>query len=272
MKVFLHRCALALLLLGSALAAAEETPASRELDDARREAQIWTAYATHESLHALGISVDVEGNRATLSGTVESAVEKELAEQIARGVEGIADVDNRLAVDPDRLAPAAAAGGVRDFATVVADATVTARVKSRLLWTDATAALDIDVDTRDGRVLLKGAADNATTRATATRIALDTRGVASVDNQIVVRPPDPRVANTARAEQTISDTWISAKVKSSLLFARHVDGSDIRVDTHEGVVKLSGRVYSLDERRHAIEIARAIRGVRKVDASGLRPG
>lgn len=257
-----------LLLCLPLLALAEPPPAARALNDLRQETQIWTAYATQEHLRGLGISVDVENGRATLTGTVESQVEKDLAEQIARGVDGIVAVDNRLQVDPELVVHRRS--GPRDFGTVVADATVSARIKSKLLWNSATDALDIDVDTREGRVTLTGAADSAAARELAGRIALNTPGVASLDNQIQLRPADAGAPPTG-AEQKLGDAWITAKVKSSLRFSRNVDAHDIQVETRDGRVRLSGRVDSPVQREHALEIARGIRGVREVDASGLKP-
>jgi osmotically-inducible protein OsmY len=49
-----------------------------------------------------------------------------------------------------------------------------------------------------------------------------------------------------------------------------VDGLDIDVDTKQGVVALKGTVDSDAERQAAVELARDIKGVRRVDASVLR--
>ena len=44
------------------------------------------------------------------------------------------------------------------------------------------------------------------------------------------------------------DGWITTKVKSTLLYSSNVDGSDIKVDTKNGVVTLSGKVDTGAER------------------------
>src|SRR5438045_2012609 len=119
---------------------------SDQVGDARREAQIWTTYATNPHLHAFDLKVEVKGDKATLNGTVQNGAAKDLAEQIALGVNVIRHVDNRLVVNASYEPPKRAAGE-RSFGDMVADATITASVKSKLLWDSHTDGLDIHVDT-----------------------------------------------------------------------------------------------------------------------------
>jgi hyperosmotically inducible protein len=48
-----------------------------------------------------------------------------------------------------------------------------------------------------------------------------------------------------------------------------VKGSDISVTTTEGVVALTGTVSTAKEKSNAEKIAKAVKGVKSVDASGL---
>ncbi|MCB1627246.1 MAG: BON domain-containing protein [Xanthomonadales bacterium] len=238
------------------------------ISNARKEATLWTTYAFNDHLSAFAIDVEVQGDKAFLTGTVESTVEKDLAEQIALGVDGIAKVDNQLKVDPAWQPVAREDNSDRSFSTAVADATLTAQIKSKLLWNENTDGLDINVDTYEGKVTLRGMADTDASRELAGRLAANTDGVRSVDNELSV---DPTVAN-ARGddEQPIGDAWITAKVKSTLLLSRSVDGFGIDVDTDNGQVKLTGTVDSGAERDLAIRLAEDIKGVKDVDASQLK--
>ncbi len=65
------------------------------------------------------------------------------------------------------------------------------------------------------------------------------------------------------------DGWITTKVKSTLLFSRSVDGFDIDVSTSDGVVMLKGNVDTQQEKQLAVQLARDVVGVRRVDASQL---
>jgi osmotically-inducible protein OsmY len=50
------------------------------------------------------ITVEVEGNKAILKGTVRSYAEKRDAERAARNAPGITEVENKLTVDPSIFA------------------------------------------------------------------------------------------------------------------------------------------------------------------------
>jgi len=73
-----------------------------------------------------------------------------------------------------------------------------------------------------------------------------------------------------KTEEAVSDTWITSKVKSSLIANKNVSGVDIKVETNKGVVSLSGNVKSDAERDLAIETAKGIKGVKAVSADGLK--
>jgi len=252
----------------------DDTHGAASTEDARREGRILGAYALNRNLRPYALSVDVRGERAVLSGTVESSAEKELAEAIARGVSGIRHVDNRITVDKNWSGPGTSTDGERGFADVVSDATITASVKSKLMWNETTESLGINVDTDRGRVTLRGEVDSPESKTLAGRLAANTTGVRTIDNQLVVRPPaqgSRRQASGPRsAGDAVSDAWITTKVKSSLMFSRSVDALDINVDTRDGVVNLRGTVSSPAERDLAVELARNVRGVRRVEAGGLR--
>lgn len=67
--------------------------------------------------------------------------------------------------------------------------------------------------------------------------------------------------------ETIDDTTITTRVKTSMLNDPAVGGLRIDVDTFKGVVTLSGRVKSAAERDQAIALARQVDGVVQVKDS-----
>lgn len=90
----------------------------------------------------------------------------------------------------------------------------------------------------------------------------------------MVKDAKPSVAATAKssAQETgkdISDSWITTKVKSTYLYSSNVDGSDIAVNTKNGIVTLSGKMSSGAERALAIEFAENVRGVKSVESKAL---
>lgn len=162
----------------------------------------------------------------------------------------------------------------RSFGQGVDDATITATVKSKLLWGKNTEGMDTDVDTRNGKVTLHGTAESAAAKELSGRMAMNTRGVSSVDNQLRVEEIKPVVvAGDASAKednsQKFADSWITTKVKSTFMFSRNVESDDISVSTAGGIVTLSGKVSSGAERELATELAQNIRGVNSVNATAL---
>jgi len=260
------------LAIGGISGATSADTVSQDVTEARQETQIWTTYALSPYLRANDLKVSVDNGKATLTGKVDESVNKDLAKQIALGVSGIKEVDNQIVVQQDYVAPAASS--TRSYGEAIDDATITATVKSKLLWSKSTDGLTADVDTNRGRVTLKGTADSKDAKALAGRLALNSRGVESVDNQLVVTPKKTTVADSAKssakeAEQDISDSWITTKVKSTLMYSSNVNGSDIDASTSAGVVTLKGKVDSGAERALAIELADNVRGVKSVQAQSL---
>lgn len=262
----------AALLLGALPMAVAASEMSADLREARQEGSIWTAITLNRHLNPFSIDVDVESGTAILSGTVESDVDRDLAEQVALGIDGIEKVDNRLQVDP--ATQPREAGSERDLARRIEDATLTATIKSKLLWNSNTEGMDVNVDTRDGVVTLKGEARSPEAKELAGRLAANTDGVSEVNNLLSLSAADStagRAQDSAdQAGAAISDAWISSKVKASYLVSNNLDGLKIDVSTDNGMVRLAGQVPSAAQKELAVETARNIRGVRGVDADAVK--
>lgn len=70
---------------------------------------------------------------------------------------------------------------------IAADASITAKVKGKFVADDQLKAHEINVDTKDGVVTLRGSVQDPTAKDRATQVAREVEGVTSVDNQLVVR-------------------------------------------------------------------------------------
>ena len=82
--------------------------------------------------------------------------------------------------------------------------------------------------------------------------------------------PAKKPAAEAASAQPVDDTWITTKVKSSLLADTAVAGTKIDVDTVNGVVYLTGTASTQAQADQAKKVAAAIQGVTKVDTSKLK--
>lgn len=261
--------AMALALSCTAVYADDKVSAQEALNNARQEAQIHTTFALSPYLRAHDLKVQVRDGKAVLSGYVAEEVNKELAGAIASGVEGVKSLDNRIVVDANYQLPNR--GKQRGYGEVVSDASINAAIKSKLIWSKYADGMDLTVTTEDGNVVLAGNVATAETKQLAEKLARDTHGVRTVKNQLKISDKAVNGGNYRNADAAsgtmMADSWITTKVKSSLLYSRNVSGFDIGVNTDKGVVTLDGTVSSGAEKALATELAHNIRGVKSVDAS-----
>lgn len=274
MNTRMHSTAIASIFASFLLVAplkADDGNVGDALNEARLEGQIWSAMALNQHLSPFGIEIDVDGSTATLKGKVEESVQKDLAEEIALGMDGIDRVDNQIEVDTD-LRDRDRDADERGFGDRVADATTTATVRSKLLWNRNTQGLSISVSTENGEVTLEGEADSEASRDLAERLAANTDGVDSVNNRIRVGEGTADADDSRDFGDAVSDGWITTKVRSTLIFSTDVPSRHISVETRDGVVHLEGEVESDSERERAIALSADINGVRQVNADQLRVG
>lgn len=87
--------------------------------------------------------------------------------------------------------------------------------------------------------------------------------------QVAAQDSMPKASSNQTVPDKAADAWITTKVKSEFATTKGVDATDISVDTNDGVVRLSGHVGSSAEKMKAEQVARAVKGVKSVDTSGL---
>lgn len=268
---YLKATTLAVILATSP--AAQLAVADTELPDAVKlmagsdlaiESRLITAYSLNEHLNPFDIQVDSESGIVTIDGAVPSEVQHDLALQIARDLGAVSEVKDQLKVDPSQSTTLE-----NDLFRTVEDANITTRVQLQLLWNSQTGGLDIDVDTNDGVVALKGTAGSAAERRTAERIALNTQGVREVENNIEIKPetsPSDRPSNLiSQTVDQISDGLITTRVVASLRFNNSIKDGNIDVSTTDGVVSLTGQVRTAKQKKLAGRTARDIYGVKQVN-------
>lgn len=163
--------------------------------DAWLDGKLELAYTVNRHLNPFSIDTRVVNGVAHLSGTVESEIDKELAKEVAMGIDGITDVKSELKVDKemahdhddmdddhDRMDD----DGDRSFSQWFDDATTTASVKSKLLANEHTEGLEINVDTMYDVVTLSGSVGSSEEKDLAGEVAKNTDGVRDVKNRLEV--------------------------------------------------------------------------------------
>lgn len=163
--------------------------AQHAIKDAWLDGKLETALLLNEHLNSFAIDTVVKNRVAVLSGTVESDIDRDLAGEIAKSVDGIQHVKNMLDVDKQKAMQSkedADSDTRSGFKRGVANATLTARIKSELLVNSNTAGLSINVDSKDGHVTLSGDVESDEEKELAEKIAENANGSQSVDNQLTV--------------------------------------------------------------------------------------
>ena len=94
-------------------------------------------------------------------------------------------MDNQTAANLGNELPPAAIE--RTHGEVTDDITISAAVRSSLMWSQKAHALNAEVETTRGVVVLRGSADSATSKNLAGLLAVNTQGVRAVDNRLEVR-------------------------------------------------------------------------------------
>jgi osmotically-inducible protein OsmY len=113
---------------------------------------------------------------------------------------------------------------------------------------------DIKIKSKNGEVTLTGTVANNHHKLLAQETVVGLAGVGGVDNELEVKDKSP-------AEN--SDEWISAKVKTTLLFHRSVSAVTI-VNTKDGIVTLQGEANSQAQKDLTTEYAKDVEGVKDV--------
>jgi hyperosmotically inducible protein len=79
-------------------------------------------------------------------------------------------------------------------------------------------------------------------------------------------------AGDNNSDQPVTDTWITTKVKSELATTDGVKSMDVDVKTVNGSVTLTGMLATETAVEKAVAAAKSVKGVKDVDASGLKAG
>lgn len=153
-----------------------------------------------DQLKSADVKVEVNGEKklATLSGTVETEALHARAVNLARSAQPQLTIEDRIVVNPQE---ASRGRYVRELAKEewaktkesddkvgdwIGDAWIHGKIIAKLIASPQTQQRTINVDVANGKVTLHGSARNTSQKNEAERIARETEGVTSVNNQIEI--------------------------------------------------------------------------------------
>ncbi|ELW8214011.1 molecular chaperone OsmY [Yersinia enterocolitica] len=149
------------------------------MGDSAATAKVKSALLEEKTLKSTDISVETNHGVVTLTGFVTSQAEAETAVDIAKNVEGVKSVSDKLHVKDQK------SQSVSEYA---GDAATTSSIKAKLLADDIVPLRKIKVKTTDGVVQLSGNVENKAQAERAESIAKAVNGVKSVKNDLSIKP------------------------------------------------------------------------------------
>jgi hyperosmotically inducible periplasmic protein len=163
-----------------------------------------------------------------------------------------------------RLAIAALAlglclSGAPAMAADTPDTWITMKTKIALMTADNVSAADLNVDTVKGVVTLHGKVATEAEKAKAEQVTAKIDGVKSVKNLLQIVPSSKREL-VERADADVKDA-VQAAFKAN---ARVKDSGISVASVNKGVVLLAGKAKSLESHLEAVQVASAVKGVRRV--------
>lgn len=148
-------------------------------------------------------------------------------------------------------------GDERNFARSVNDVSAERVIKARMKRAHGFKLKGINVDVREGVVLMAGNVPRQEDRIEAERIAWSAPRVDQVGNEILIKDKQGAVRN-------VKDGLLTTSVKTRLTADKYVKSRNINVESHDGVVYLLGVARNQAELERAAEIASTTRGTREV--------
>ena len=142
--------------------------------------------------------------------------------------------------------------------TPINDSYLTAKAKIALFADARVKGSEINVETAQGAMMIRGKVDSSDAKQAAEAIAKGIEGVTSVKNELQVVAPAKRAATDTK------DDMITTRVNEQFAKDAYLKKSGIRAQTNAGVVSLSGEVQDLMTSAQASWVAWQVHGVKSV--------
>ncbi len=139
------------------------------------------------------------------------------------------------------------------------DSGITAKAKAALVDDEAIKSTDISVKTHQGVVTLSGFVASQDQAEKAVALVQKVEGVKSVSDKLHVKD-----SKASTLKGYAGDTATTSEIKAKLLADDIVPSRNVKVETTDGVVQLSGEVANQAQSDRAEQIAKAIDGVKSV--------
>ena len=185
------------------------------------------------------IGAECDKGVVILRGQASSLGEIEVARELAAQVHGVKDVRSLVKISNE--------------AKEIDDASIVNGIEMAFAASEMVEAEDVETSCTKGVVTLIGFVDNNEEKEAAEIIAKTVPGVRKVINKL-----------KTRHENTQGDTYLTNQLRRALNKDPRVSPAQVKGYVVEGTAYLSGKVYTIEGKRAAEEIARNLTGIKQV--------
>ncbi len=116
---------------------------------------------------------------------------------------------------------------------------------------------NISIVTNNGEVLLAGSVQDETKIKEAEKIAYGIAGVKHVDNNLTY-------GDSTSTAQSLQDGCITSACRTKLIATKDIKSRNIKINTKNGIVYLSGVAHSEDELEDILSVVKSVKNIKKV--------
>lgn len=141
------------------------------------------------------------------------------------------------------------------------DAATTTKVRTALMLSKHVSPFDIDVNTKQGVVSLKGQVPSEEIKTMAGAIAQDTSGVRELHNELVVAPGTQPNPEASRLSERVADLEIKTIAEDAIRKNPELRDRAIELSVKDRQVSLNGAVETQKQKELAQQLAWSVQGV-----------
>jgi osmotically-inducible protein OsmY len=160
---------------------------------------------------------------------------------------------------------AVAASEERGLGRAISDTAIQTKINYAFLDKDLGLFRRVSTSVHERRVLLTGIVPNEGAITSAVKITWQVEGVREVINEI-------RIAPDAELADDVRDDWITAKLRTRIMFDKEVEAINYSIGTVDRVIYLLGIAQDEKELNRVIRTARDIKYVEKIISHVLLKG
>ena len=150
----------------------------------------------------------------------------------------------------------------RTLGTQIDDSIMQKNLQARLVLTEKKYFIKLSVKVLDGRIFLGGTVDEPEEKLIITKMAWETKGARSVQNNI-------KIKQKFSFKNTAQDILITSQLRTALIFNKSVKAANFNIDTVNQKIYVFGIAHNENEKKEIIQEAKQIVDVKEVVVSIL---